>query len=127
LAFPIGFFTGFFVFVPYLGFGFGLVIGLLAAALEFQSAWGVLSVLAVFMVGQVIEGFWLTPKLLGERIGLSPIAVIFALMAFAQLFGFVGVLMALPASAVLVVAVRRLRVVYQSSGFYLASGDDRQP
>ena len=127
LAFPIGFFTGFFVFVPYLGFGFGLVIGLLAAALEFQSAWGVLSVLAVFMVGQVIEGFWLTPKLLGERIGLSPIAVIFALMAFAQLFGFVGVLTALPASAVLVVAVRRLRVVYQNSGFYLTSGDDRQP
>jgi predicted PurR-regulated permease PerM len=104
-----------------------LVIGLLAAALEFQSAWGVLSVLAVFMVGQVIEGFWLTPKLLGERIGLSPIAVIFALMAFAQLFGFVGVLMALPASAVLVVAVRRLRVIYQNSGFYLTSGDDRQP
>lgn len=127
LAFPIGFFTGFFVFVPYLGFGFGLVIGLLAAALEFQSTQGVLSVLAVFLVGQVLEGFWLTPKLLGERIGLGPIAVIFSLMAFGQLFGFVGVIIALPASAVLVVAIRRLAGAYHNSRFYLTSGDDRQP
>jgi predicted PurR-regulated permease PerM len=126
LAFPIGFFTGFFVFVPYLGFGFGLVMGLLAAALEFQSAVGILAVLGVFVAGQVIEGFWLTPKLLGERIGLSPIAVIFALMAFAQLLGFVGVLIALPASAVLVVAVRRLRGAYQASAFYLKQKEDAQ-
>ena len=100
---------------------------MLAAALEFQSAWGVLSVLAVFMVGQVIEGFWLTPKLLGERIGSLAHRRDFCIDGVRTMFGFVGVLMALPASAVLVVAVRRLRVVYQNSGLYLRSGDDRQP
>ena len=60
----------------------------------------------MYGIGQVVEGFYLTPRLVGERIGLHPLAVIFALLAFGQLFGFVGVLVALPASAVLLVAVR---------------------
>lgn len=118
LALPIGVFTGLAVFVPYLGFGLGLVLGVLAAALQFQDLPGVLLVLAVYGVGQVVESMWLTPKLLGERIGLHPIAVIFALMAFGHLFGFVGVLVALPASAVLLVALRRVRHVYFSSALY---------
>jgi predicted PurR-regulated permease PerM len=118
LALPIGVFTGLAVFVPYLGFGLGLVLGLLAAALQFQDLTGVLLVLAVYGVGQVAESMWLTPKLLGERIGLHPIAVIFALMAFAHLFGFVGVLVALPASAVLLVALRRVRHAYLHSALY---------
>ena len=72
----------------------------------------------VFGVGQLIEGFVLTPRLVGERIGLHPLAVIFALLAFGQLLGFVGVLMALPASAVLLVALRRLRERYMASRLY---------
>jgi predicted PurR-regulated permease PerM len=118
LALPIGVFTGLAVFVPYLGYGLGLVLALLAAALQFQDLPGVVLVGVVYGVGQVIESMWLTPKLLGERIGLHPIAVIFALMAFGHLFGFVGILVALPASAVLLVALRRARQWYENSGLY---------
>ena len=119
LALPIGVFTGLAVFVPYLGFGVGMVLALLAALLEFQTLMGVLAVAAVYGVGQVVESLYLTPRLLGERIGLHPIAVIFALLAFGHLLGFVGVLIALPASAVLLVAIRRLRQRYVSSALYL--------
>jgi predicted PurR-regulated permease PerM len=67
----------------------------------------------------VIESLFLTPRLVGERIGLHPLAVIFALLAFGQLFGFVGVLIALPTSAVMLVAIRRVRARYLSSRLYL--------
>jgi predicted PurR-regulated permease PerM len=118
LALPIGVFTGVAVFVPYLGFGLGLVMGLLAAVLQFQSLTGVALVGLVYALGQVFESMYVTPRLLGERIGLHPIAVIFALMAFGQLFGFVGVLIALPASAVLLVAIRRAKQGYLASDLY---------
>lgn len=121
LALPIGVFTGLAVFIPYLGFGLGLVMGLLAAVLQFQALTGVALVAAVYTVGQVFESMYVTPRLLGERIGLHPIAVIFALMAFGHLFGFVGVLIALPASAVLLVAIRRTKATYLSSELYLSS------
>lgn len=120
LALPIGVFTGLAVFVPYLGFGVGLVLALLAALLQFQDWWGVLAVAAVYGLGQVVESFWLTPRLVGERIGLHPVAVIFALMAFGHLFGFVGVLLALPASAVALVALRRLQALYLRSALFAA-------
>jgi predicted PurR-regulated permease PerM len=119
LALPIGVFTGLAVFIPYLGFGLGLVLGLLAAVLQFQSLLGVALVAGVYTVGQVFESMYVTPRLLGERIGLHPIAVIFALMAFGHLLGFVGVLIALPASAVLLVALRRARAGYLGSALYL--------
>ena len=119
LALPIGVFTGLAVFIPYLGFGLGLVMGLLAAVLQFQAVLGVALVAGVYGVGQVLESMYVTPRLLGERIGLHPIAVIFALMAFGHLFGFVGVLIALPASAVLLVAIRRARKGYLASDLYL--------
>lgn len=118
LALPIGVFTGLAVFVPYLGFGLGLVLGLLAALLQFQSLAGVAAVALVYGLGQMLESLYLTPRLLGDRIGLHPITVIFALMAFGHLWGFVGVLIALPASAVLLVAVRRARAVYLASDLY---------
>ena len=123
LALPIGIFTGLAVFVPYLGFGVGLVLATLAGLLEFTSDGGgalkaVLMVAVVFGAGQLLEGFFLTPRLVGERIGLHPLAVIFALLAFGQLFGFVGVLVALPASAVLLVAIRRVRSGYLASRLY---------
>lgn len=127
LALPIGVFTGLAVFVPYLGFGLGLVLAVLAALLQFQSLFGVLAVLAVYGVGQVLESLYLTPRLLGERIGLHPIAVIFALLAFGHLFGFVGVLIALPASAVLLVAIRRARTTYLTSPLYRESAKADPP
>ena len=119
LALPIGVFTGLAVFIPYLGFGLGLVLALLAAVLQFQAVLGVALVGVVYAVGQVVESMYVTPRLLGERIGLHPIAVIFALMAFGHLLGFVGVLIALPASAVLLVGMRRAKARYLRSEMYL--------
>jgi predicted PurR-regulated permease PerM len=118
LAVPIGVFTGLAVCVPYLGFGVGLVLALLAGLLQFGTGPAVLGVALVYGIGQVIEGFVLTPRFVGERIGLHPLAVIFALLAFGQLLGFVGVLIALPASAVLLVAIRRVRGGYLASQLY---------
>jgi predicted PurR-regulated permease PerM len=118
LALPIGVFTGLAVFVPYVGFGLGLALAVLAGLLQFAPAEALLMVAVVYGLGQVIESFVLTPRLVGERIGLHPLHVIFALMAFGQLFGFVGVLVALPVSAVLLVAIRRLRAQYQVSALY---------
>jgi len=118
LALPIGVFTGLAMFVPYLGFGIGLVLAVLAGLLQFASAKAFLMVGVVYGLGQVFEGFYLTPRLVGERIGLHPLAVIFALLAFGQLLGFVGVLIALPASAVLLVAIRRMRSGYFASRLY---------
>lgn len=119
LALPVGIFTGLGMAIPYLGFGLGLVLALLAGVLQFASLYGVFAVAAVYGVGQLVESFVLTPRLVGERIGLGPIAVIFALLAFGHLLGFVGVLIALPLSALIVVAVRRLRTAYFSSRLYL--------
>ncbi len=122
LALPIGIFTGLAIFVPYLGFGFGLMLAILAGLLEFATQAGplkaVVMVAVVYGFGQVVESFYLTPRLVGERIGLHPLAVIFALLAFGQLLGFVGVLVALPASAVLLVAIRRVRAGYLASKLY---------
>jgi predicted PurR-regulated permease PerM len=122
LALPIGVFTGLAVFVPYLGFGLGLVLALLAGLLQMTPMDAVIMVAVVYGLGQLIESFILTPRLVGERIGLHPLAVILALMAFGQLLGFVGVLIALPASAVLLVALRRLRRQYLQSDLYHKSG-----
>ncbi|MES2126424.1 MAG: AI-2E family transporter [Pseudomonadota bacterium] len=120
VALPVGIITGLLVFIPYLGFGLGLVLALIAAVLQFSDWHGLVAVAIVYGAGQVIEGFFLTPRLVGERIGLNPLAVIFALLAFGQLFGFAGVLLALPASAVLMVAFKHLRRHYLASTFYNA-------
>lgn len=120
VALPIGIVSGLLVFIPYIGFGLGLVLALVAAVLQFPGWYGVGGVVAIYTVGQVLEGFFLTPRLVGERIGLNALTVIFALLAFGQLFGFVGVLLALPASAVLMVAFRHLRTHYLRSSFYNA-------
>ena len=118
LALPVGVFTGLAIFIPYLGFGLGLVLALLAGLLQFASWYGVIAVAVVFGIGQLVESLWLTPRLVGERIGMNPLMVIFALLAFGHLFGFVGVLIALPVSALIVVAVRRLQVTYLASPLY---------
>ena len=118
LAVPVGVFTGLAVFIPYVGFGLGLVLALISGVLQFTGWHGIVGVAVVFGIGQVIESFVLTPMLVGDRIGMSPLTVIFALLAFGHLFGFVGVLIALPVSAVLVVAVRRLRETYVESELF---------
>ncbi|MDB5855638.1 MAG: putative permease often clustered with de novo purine synthesis [Herminiimonas sp.] len=121
VALPVGIITGLLIFIPYLGYGIGLVLALIAATLQFDGLQGLILVAAIYGFGQVIESFYLTPRLVGERIGLHPLAVIFALLAFGQLFGFVGVLLALPASAIVSVAAGRMRQHYLQSGFYLQS------
>lgn len=118
LALPVGVFTGLAIFIPYLGFGLGLLLALLAGLLQFASWYGVIAVAVVYGIGQVVESLYLTPRLVGERIGMDPLMVIFALLAFGHLFGFVGVLVALPLSALLVVAVRRMRSMYLASPLY---------
>ena len=118
VAWPIGIFTGLAVFVPYVGFGLGLLLAALSGFLEMAPMQASIMLAVVFGLGQIIEGFVLTPRLIGERIGLHPLVVIFALLAFGQLLGFVGVLIALPASAVLLVALRRLRTKYLASRLY---------
>jgi predicted PurR-regulated permease PerM len=118
IALPVGIFTGLAVFIPYIGYATGLILALLAGLLQFGSWYGFGAVAVVYGVGQILESFILTPRLVGERIGLHPLAVIFALLAFGQLFGFFGVLLALPVSAILSVAWRELRQGYLSSSLY---------
>ncbi|HZT55517.1 MAG TPA: AI-2E family transporter [Burkholderiaceae bacterium] len=118
LAVPVGVFTGLAVFIPYVGFGLGLTLALISGVLQFSGWHGVLGVAVVYGIGQLLEGFVLVPRLVGERIGMSALTVIFALLAFGHLFGFVGVLIALPVSAVLVVAARRLRAAYVESELF---------
>jgi predicted PurR-regulated permease PerM len=118
VALPVGIITGLLVFIPYIGFSLGLGLALVAAVLQFDGLHGLIAVAVVYGIGQFIEGFFLTPRLVGERIGLHPLTVIFALLAFGQLFGFVGILLALPASAVLAVGLKHLRNQYLNSSFY---------
>ena len=118
LAVPVGVFTGLAIFIPYVGFGLGLLLALLAGVLQFTSVYGLVAVAVVYGIGQLVESLFLTPRLVGERIGLNPLMVIFALLAFGHLFGFVGVLIALPVSALLVVAARRLSTLYLQSDLY---------
>ena len=117
-ALPVGLITGLLVFVPYLGSGTGLVLGTVAAVMQFPSINGVALVWLVFALGQLIEGFAVTPWLVGNRIGLHPVAVLFALLAFGQVFGFFGVLLALPASAAMLVGLRHLQSHYHGSKLY---------
>jgi predicted PurR-regulated permease PerM len=105
-AIAIGIVSGLVSFVPYLGFVFGIGIASLTVALEPNALWHLVGVVATFTIAQLIEGSILTPKLVGDRIGLHPVLVIFAIAAGGQLFGFFGILLALPAAAVLSVVVR---------------------
>ena len=106
------------MFVPYLGLGIGLVLATLAALIQFQDWGALLQVWLIFGIAQLLESMVITPWLVGNRIGLHPVIVIFALLAFGQLFGFVGLLLALPASAVLLVWLRHVRKQYLESNLY---------
>lgn len=124
LAFFVGMLAGVVSFVPYLGVIVGVVVAGFAAFLQFGDVWHLAAVAAVFGVGQMIEGMVLSPLLVGDRIGLHPVAVIFAIMAGGQLFGFMGVLLALPVAAVLVVLLRHARERYIESSLYQDNDDE---
>lgn len=117
-AFLIGMLAGLVSFVPYLGVIVGIVLAGFAALIQYGDAVHLFYVVAVFGVGQLIEGFVLSPWLVGDRIGLHPVAVIFAVMAGGQLFGFFGVLLALPVAAVVLVLLRHSQQLYLQSSFY---------
>ncbi len=121
MALSIGLIAGLLSFVPYLGFALAFILAMMLALLQFTSLTEVVPVLMVFGIGQFVESFFLTPILVGDRIGLHPVLVILALMAGGQLFGFAGVLLALPVSAAIAVGLRYLKKSYLSSDTYLRS------
>ena len=118
VALPVGIMTGMLAFIPYIGICFGLALAITATLLQFtgMEAWITLGIIYGF--GYSFDGLLMTPKLVGDRIQLHPLIVIFALLAFGQLFGFVGILLALPSSAILSVAYKHLRNYYFDSNFY---------
>lgn len=114
----IGIIAGIISFIPYVGSIVGVVLAVLLAAAQFGDMTSVLIVLGVFGVGQFIEGNILTPKLVGESVGLHALWVMFALLAGGALFGFFGLLIAVPAAAVIGVLVRFSLSLYKNSTFY---------
>lgn len=117
-ALLIGVLAGLVSFVPYLGFIVGIVVAGIAVLIQFQEIMPLFYVAIVFMTGQMLEGMLLTPWLVGEKIGLHPVAVIFSVLAGGQLFGFVGVLLALPVAAVIAVLLRHVLERYTESELY---------
>lgn len=127
LAFAIGMLAGILSIVPYLGTLVGVVAALAASAFQFQDFIHPLLALAVFGIGQTLEGMVLTPKLVGDKVGLHPVAVIFAVLAGGQLFGFLGILLALPVAAALNVLLRFADAQYRSSHwFYKPQSEDQE-
>jgi predicted PurR-regulated permease PerM len=118
LGLLVGLLAGLVSFVPYLGFIIGVLAALVAMLMQFQDLSLLIPIAIVFGIGQLIESLLLTPLLVGDRIGLHPVAVIFSIMVGGQLFGFVGVLIALPVSAVIMVLLRHLYQSYVSSNLY---------
>jgi predicted PurR-regulated permease PerM len=123
LAILIGMGAGLLSIVPYLGSIVGVLVAVVAAIFQFQDVFHPVMVLLVFGLGQSAEGMYLTPKLVGDSIGLHPVAVIFAVLAGGQLFGFLGILLALPVAAALNVLVRNMLQKYRQSELYTSSAD----
>lgn len=117
-AVALGVFTALMIVIPYIGITLGFTLAILAAILQFGPTGAIIGVLAVYGLGQFLEGFFLTPRLVGERIGLHPVAVLFALLLFGKLFGFFGVLLALPTSAVGLVLIQYGWSRYTQSSWY---------
>jgi predicted PurR-regulated permease PerM len=118
LALLIGMLAGLVSFVPYLGAIVGIVVACIAALVQYQELAQLFPVAIVFLVGQALEGTVLTPKLVGDKIGLHPVAVIFSVMAGGQLFGFLGILLALPIASIVMVFLRHVHDIYRDSEFY---------
>ncbi|UVJ42902.1 AI-2E family transporter [Pseudomonas sp. LS1212] len=119
LGLLIGMLAGLAAIVPYMGFVIGIGAATIAGLFQFGGdLYPLLGIVAVFMVGQMLEGMVLTPLLVGDRIGLHPVAVIFAILAGGELFGFTGVLLALPVAAVIMVLLRHINDLYKESDMY---------
>lgn len=127
LALAIGVLSGLISFVPYLGFIVGIVAASLAVVVQTHELLPLVWVLAVYGVGQVLESAVLTPTLVGDKIGLHPVAVMFAVMAGGQLFGFIGVLLALPVTAVIAVMLRHVKDWWLASPAYLEGAPVPEP
>ncbi|ARQ73793.1 AI-2E family transporter [Pseudomonas fragi] len=124
LGLLIGLMAGVAAIVPYMGFIVGIGAALVAGLFQFGGdLYPMLGIVAVFMVGQALEGTVLTPLLVGDKIGMHPVAVIFAILAGGELFGFTGVLLALPVAAVIMVLVRHVQDLYKDSQVYKGSED----
>lgn len=124
LGLLIGMLAGLAAIVPYMGFIIGIGAALVAGLFQFGGElYPMLGIVAVFMVGQTLEGMVLTPLLVGDRIGLHPVAVIFAILAGGELFGFTGVLLALPVAAVIMVLLRHVHDLYKESDMYAGEID----
>jgi predicted PurR-regulated permease PerM len=119
LAVVIGVLTGLLSFIPYIGLGIGVALALLMAALSAKGLGAVLGVLVAYGVVAIADAMVITPKIVGGKVGLSPPAVIIALLLFGALFGFVGVLVAVPGAAVIKIVFGRLDTAYRQSTFYL--------
>lgn len=119
LAVLIGLIAGFGNLVPYLGTGIGIALALASVGLHWEGVGPLVGVVLTFGVGQALEGFVITPRVVGEQVGLSPVAVIVAILAFGEVFGFVGVLLAVPSAAVLKVVLEVLVDRYRKTSFYL--------
>jgi predicted PurR-regulated permease PerM len=117
-AVALGIFTALMIVIPYIGITLGFTLAILAALLQFGPSGAIIGVLVVYGLGQFLEGFFLTPRLVGERIGLHPVAALFALLLFGKLFGFFGVLLALPISAVGLVLLQYGWSRYMQSSWY---------
>lgn len=124
LGLLIGLMAGIAAIVPYMGFIIGIGAALIAGLFQFGGdLYPMLGIVAVFMVGQALEGTVLTPLLVGDKIGMHPVAVIFAILAGGELFGFTGVLLALPVAAVIMVLVRHVQDMYKESHVYKGEED----
>ena len=122
----IGMLAGLVSIIPYMGFVVGFAAAIIVAFFQFDSYTGMLMVCGVFLAGQALESWLLTPWLVGDKIGLHPVAVIFALMAGGQLFGFVGMLIALPMAAIIMVLLRHLNQNYKASDLYHAGASEKE-
>lgn len=118
VALPVGIISGMLAFIPYIGITIGLSLAIIATMLQFTGVEAWITLAIIYGFGHSFDAFLMTPTLVGRRIQLHPLIVIFALLAFGQLFGFVGVLIALPSSAILSVAFKHLRRHYINSNFY---------
>lgn len=127
LALPIGITAGLLSFIPYLGAGVALGLGLLMVAFDGLGLGGVFGVVGVYTAIQLLEGFVITPWIVGDRVGLSSVGVLFALMVGGELFGFLGVLLAVPAAAVLKILLARAIEHYKSTELFLASASSAAP
>jgi predicted PurR-regulated permease PerM len=114
----IGLITGMLVFIPYIGISLGLIVSLITLFITLSGINMFIGIIILFVLGHLLEGGIVTPQLVGVRIGLNPIMIIFALMVFGKLFGFIGVLLALPLATISVVLLKYLKSYYLKSEYY---------